>query len=659
MILPSLADYLAAFRHLRDVSNHSDLKAASVWLDPSGDPVVFHGRESAVFCVRSQERKLAVKVFLGDFSDRPHRYAAISAELRRLELPYIMPFRYAPNAINIGGSSYPVGISFWADGDSLHDYIEKNLHNATVLRELAVKWLQFSRTMTKAGIAHGDLEPNNILVSEAGLKIIDYDDFYVPELKAFPSRTLGSPNFQHPRRNLLHFGPYLDNFSSWVIYTSLLAVSKERTLWHQVSKDGDQLLFTRADLENPQSSGLIQQLKDTSDKLRQLALSLEHMVDYDVPDVPALDPSRVVPAHDPEFFVTTVTSAPAQGDRPEQVATGSQLATAGAPLSESEHQRRDGARDSGRDSSPPASTEGDGNFAPDSQPAAAGPGDRPYSVTTHELPMVGPNRSTALRYGMWATAVVLVGVAAGAFWLSRGTAPSRPTKSTAHHTVPTDGLPGGGTTRDTTPSTSILEPEQPEGPAPVRARSTSPGQTAVPPAGSRPAPSSHETQAGSHPKDDRSSPPASDAAHTVRSSEPIHSTSRATEPSQPGQHPPKARALAEEAPQPASSSPVQAPRHTARPARSSYTPAHEEIPPKAKPQDESAPAQQLSTHPKFDRIQAVRARLQELKSSGVDTTTSRQLLVTVETLAVRGDSDALETKLRDLEYRLGLRASKD
>src|SRR5262249_8315748 len=174
-------------------------------------------------------------------------------------------------------------------------------------------------------------------------------------------------------------------------------------------------------------------------------------------------------------------------------ATGSQLATAGAPVSESEHQRRDGARDSRRDSSPPASTEGDGNFAPDSQPAAAGPGDRPHSVTTRELPMVGPSRSTALRYGLWATAVVLL-VVARAFWLPRGTAPYRPTKSTARHTVPTGGLPGGRTTRDTTPSTSILEPEQPEGPAPVRAPSTSPGQTAVPPAGWRPAPSSHETQ---------------------------------------------------------------------------------------------------------------------------------------------------------------------
>src|SRR5262245_37535104 len=101
MEVPSLADYVAAFRQLRDVTTHSDLKTATVWVDPGGEPVVFRGRESAVFCVRAQERKLAVKVFLGDFSDRPHRYAAIAAELRRLDLPYIMPFRFAENAINI------------------------------------------------------------------------------------------------------------------------------------------------------------------------------------------------------------------------------------------------------------------------------------------------------------------------------------------------------------------------------------------------------------------------------------------------------------------------------------------------------------------------------------------------------------------------------
>src|SRR4029077_855325 len=103
-------------------------------------------------------------------------------------------------------------------------------------------------------IAHGDLQHGNILIVNGQFKLVDSDGMYVPTLARRNSHEVGHPNYQHPRRVATHFGPYLDNFSAWVIYVSLVALSIDPTLWQTTGAGDECLLFRQEDFNNPDTS---------------------------------------------------------------------------------------------------------------------------------------------------------------------------------------------------------------------------------------------------------------------------------------------------------------------------------------------------------------------------------------------------------------------
>jgi hypothetical protein len=68
---------------------------------------------------------------------------------------------------------------------------------------------------------------------------------------------VGHPNYQHPQRAAEHFDASLDDFSSWVIYVSLVALAYAPGLWSRFD-GGDECLFLRKkDFLHPESSGAI------------------------------------------------------------------------------------------------------------------------------------------------------------------------------------------------------------------------------------------------------------------------------------------------------------------------------------------------------------------------------------------------------------------
>src|SRR5262249_37783332 len=108
----------------------------------------------------------------------------------------------------------------------------------------------------------------------------------------FKSTELGHPNYQHPRRAPDHFGPFLDNFSAWVIYTSLCCLSVDGTLWTNLAGGDECLLFRSSDFGDPCSSYTFSLLeKHSSDEIRRAACLLRKMCDMAPEEVPHLGAS--------------------------------------------------------------------------------------------------------------------------------------------------------------------------------------------------------------------------------------------------------------------------------------------------------------------------------------------------------------------------------
>jgi hypothetical protein len=174
----------------------------------------------------------------------------------------------------------------WIDGYPLNLYIESNISKRQAISWLPDAFLELTERLEKLGIAHGDLQHGNIMVTDHSLKLIDYDGIYLPELKGLPNNQQGHPNYQLPSR-ADEYGPEIDRFSEVVIYTALKAVVESPSLWKKYS-NGENLLFKQDDFVDPDSSELMSDLEQVSD-LGPLVPKLRVLCALGIEDAPALE----------------------------------------------------------------------------------------------------------------------------------------------------------------------------------------------------------------------------------------------------------------------------------------------------------------------------------------------------------------------------------
>lgn len=79
--------------------------------------------------------------------------------------------------------------------------------------------------------AHGDIKPDNIIVTEDGeLYLVDWDACFVKHLAGKESAELGSSAYQHPARSTMHFNRHIDDYSIAYLLTMLRAAQIDRTI---------------------------------------------------------------------------------------------------------------------------------------------------------------------------------------------------------------------------------------------------------------------------------------------------------------------------------------------------------------------------------------------------------------------------------------------
>jgi serine/threonine protein kinase len=169
-------------------------------------------------------KQYAVKFFTHALADRHLRYDAIHRFKKQSSSRYFVPFVYQPKGVLVGDDWLPLLKMLWVSGSTLDDYVLEQLTTGfpEAVEELLPKFDNMIKALAADGISHGNLEPKNILVDESGnLRIIDYDAMYIPALANLTGCETGREEYQHPVRKLVHFGPYVDNFSAIQIYGML------------------------------------------------------------------------------------------------------------------------------------------------------------------------------------------------------------------------------------------------------------------------------------------------------------------------------------------------------------------------------------------------------------------------------------------------------
>lgn len=296
---PNAQLYNFAVQNPRQCFADPQIQQAKPELLPTGVPKPRTGTFASVYRMQTGSGDFAIRCFLKQFDDQQVRYAAISKCLRTAHLPFTVGFDFIEKGILVNGCWYPILRMDWIKGESLYSYVKHNLRNRVKLLALASQVIEIMQRLRDREIAHCDLQNGNILVSSDRLILIDYDGMYVPELKGRASHEQGHRNFQHPSRTATDYGPTIDNFSGWVIYTSLLAFAMDPTLWDVSGAAGneDQLLFTRDDFRSPSTSPTLKYLtKHSNPDVSALASFFQSVLHFDVDQVPPVDGAGISPS---------------------------------------------------------------------------------------------------------------------------------------------------------------------------------------------------------------------------------------------------------------------------------------------------------------------------------------------------------------------------
>lgn len=241
MIYPTISEYIESIKYAED--NFATLTNLRSELDDDGHPIMSSGNFAVVFKMKDEQtgKFHAVKCFLKEQDGRAKAYKLISEELDKTKSTYILPVKYLEKELFVNSNQsdekeFPILIMDWVEGQTLTSFLKdiEDLINENVsywsdaeeyvalfeLRCLPSNFIRMASWLIKQPFAHGDLKPDNIMITPNGaFVLVDYDGMYVPAMQGMVKQCAGTPNYRHPKERV--FNKTLDNYAISVIALSL------------------------------------------------------------------------------------------------------------------------------------------------------------------------------------------------------------------------------------------------------------------------------------------------------------------------------------------------------------------------------------------------------------------------------------------------------
>jgi hypothetical protein len=256
MSYPSLQEYNEAFQNIQLSINDPELKQGKVTTTGLGIPLALCGGFALTYSMTTSGSKYAVRCFHKQSKELETRYKYISDKIRLLNSKYFLNFEFLPKGIKVKGTNYPLVKMAWAKGETLGEFLDKNYKNSTYLKNLQISLKELANFLENNNISHGDISPDNIMVSNNGndIQLIDYDGMFVEEIKSLGSSELGNRNFQHIKRTAAIFDKTLDRFSFILLNIAIDIIIIEPTMWLTTNSDANAIIFRANDFIDPESS---------------------------------------------------------------------------------------------------------------------------------------------------------------------------------------------------------------------------------------------------------------------------------------------------------------------------------------------------------------------------------------------------------------------
>jgi hypothetical protein len=288
MSYPQITEYLEAVQHPAQAFIDPDLKQGAVAENNMGLPLVMSGGFALTYAVTTPRRKCAVRCFHREIPAIQQKYDAISKKLRSLGNGCFVDFDFQQSGINVRQKVFPIVRMDWVEGDTLGVWMDKHFDDPRALAKACADFAAIARFLEQKGIAHGDIQNGNVMVTNGDIKLIDYDGMFVPGMRSGNGSETGHKHFQHPDRRASSFGPGMDRFSFIALDLSLKAVIEDKSLFQKFREGGETIIFKANDFADPANSEVFRRLL-AMPKLKEQARNFAAICEAPLAAAPTLD----------------------------------------------------------------------------------------------------------------------------------------------------------------------------------------------------------------------------------------------------------------------------------------------------------------------------------------------------------------------------------
>lgn len=313
MSYPTLEQYNEALQSPGVTLLDPSLRRGTVKTTGLGLPLALCGGFALTYSLTVDGQRFAVRCFHKESAELERRYQAVAARLRQLKSPYFLQFDFLSPGIRVHGSTYPVVKMAWAAGETLSEFLEREHGNPAAVGRLRAALAELGSYLEREGVAHGDIQPGNVMVSNGGatVNLIDYDGMYVAALRGSRATETGQRNFQHPGRTGADFDEKLDRFSFIALDVALHALMTDPGLWRRSLSEPEAVVFRAQDHADPGASRVYADVL-TLPAVREVAIRLAHIAASPMTMVPSLSDfhaGRNIPSNVVSFAPRAVGAA--------------------------------------------------------------------------------------------------------------------------------------------------------------------------------------------------------------------------------------------------------------------------------------------------------------------------------------------------------------
>ncbi len=232
-MISSVSQYIFAVKHLNMMSRNLAAKMIyPIFDDVFPDRPKCHiGNSVIVFEVICDGKKMAMRVYM-----RQH------PNLRAIYGDKYYPSELLINTGNDNITMADVVLCDWHEGITLQNKIEASCKSLITMANLSCMFEEFAVRLLNEKWAHGDIKPENIIFTNYGLCLIDFDATYRDGFTLGDCVEVGTRQFQHPQRDNRCFNKSIDDYPIALIVTALAALSLDKSISKSIN-NSDYLLI--------------------------------------------------------------------------------------------------------------------------------------------------------------------------------------------------------------------------------------------------------------------------------------------------------------------------------------------------------------------------------------------------------------------------------